>query len=174
MQLDRLLHIERLISLYESGQLPEVGGRTMAETGHDATAIASAENGQSALTASTPPAEDAPPDPDKMPVDSNQVRVDAVSALLSKDRRLRVSMDLYNESGRQIAGTLSFFLLTVDEARTPLPHSDAAFRISRLKKFASIITIPDAVGDLTNAALIVEVVSSDKTLLFRQLYPIAE
>jgi len=103
-------------------------------------------------------------------VDRGQVRINGFSALLSKDRRLRVRMDLYNESGRQLVGTLSYFVLTVDETRTPLPHPDAAFRISRLKKFVSNLVIPDSVGDLTNAALVVEVTNAEKLLLFRKFY----
>lgn len=121
-----------------------------------------------------PPADPGELESDKMTVDAGQVRVDNVSARLSKDRKLRIRMDLYNETNRQIAGTLSFFLLTADEQRIPIPHNDAAFKISRLKKFASTSAVPDTVSDLTNAALLIEVQNSDKSLLLRQIHPIAE
>jgi hypothetical protein len=200
VQLERLHHIERMISVYESGQLPGGGGdgRATAESGSDAASIAAAiaaasgasgatmpqsaegGNGGGQSASATPPGDAAQgqpgdkPDPDKAVVNTGQMRMDAVSVILSRDRRLRVSIDLYNDVGRLIAGTLQFYLLTVDGTRTPLPYDEAAFRISRFKKVAAILTIPGSVGDLTNAALAVEAVSSEKTLLLRQFYPIAE
>ena len=184
-QIDRLTHIDRLIQLSEAGQLPEALPNPAsavsfspppAENGQIATQPASvsaaSDVSQAEASRQGPPEETF--DPDKLAVDSGQVRIDAASAHLSKDRRLRVRLDLYNESGRQIAGTLLFFLQTADETRTALPHSDAAFRISRLKRFAPVLEIPNSVGDLAKAALVVEVVNSEKALLFRQFYPIAE
>jgi len=174
-QIERLAHVDRLIQLSESGQMPEAG-RNPASDQAPGTAANSQGAAQPLSTseASRPATPEENFDPDKLAVNVGRVRVDGVAASLSKDRRLRVRMDLYNDSDRQIAGALTFFLLTADEKRVPLPFSDSVFRISRLKRFTPIFVVPDSAGNLVNATLGVEVVNSDNVLLFRQFYPITE
>lgn len=180
-QVDRLQHVERLIQLYDAGQLeqsaaPRAGGDTAPATETPDPPAESAVDTPAPVGTDTPPAVEPPQaegGPDLAIVDTGQVRAGNVTARL-KNRRLSISIDLHNEVGRQIAGTLFLFLLTADGQRMPLSHNDPTFRMTRLKKFAATAIIPDAVADLTNASLLVEVISNDKTLIFRQLYPISD
>ena len=201
MQLNRLSHIERLIQEHESGLRADAAAAMAVAPSPPAAPQPPVETAAqpSAGTAPTPPApatapapaDDAALRPESAPafavteqsaeeaakypvVNSDTVRLDNVSVLLVDGRRLRVRMDLHNESGRQIAGKVLLFILTPDGQRTELAHSDSAFRISRLKKFAVSSVVPDSVGNLTNASLLVEVADSNSALLSRQFYPIAD
>jgi len=204
LQLDRLSHIEKLVQLHENGSPVEASSASGEGKAGDpqpsvvATASQAAEQqpeGQSPDSATPPETGTGTEGPSAAPetpaqatgtppagedkveypvVDTGQVRLADVSVLLVDGRRLRVRMDLHNESGRQVSGRLLLFLLTPDGERSELVHNDPTFRISRLKKFASTSVVPESVADLTNTMLMVEVVDSSSTLLSRQLYPIAE
>ena len=200
MQLNRLSHIERLIQEHESGLRADAAAASVVVPSQPIVPQSSAETAAQpsagtapalpAATSASAPVDDSPrlesppaavaeqpsaEEAAKYPVlDSDMVRLDNVSVLLVDGRRLRVRMDLHNESGRQVAGKVLLFILTPDGQRTELAYSDSAFRISRLKKFAVSSVVPDSVGNLTNASLLVEVADSNSALLSRQLYPIAD
>ena len=202
LQLDRLSHIEKLVQLHENGAPVEAASGDGKAGGQQPSVVAQAteqlpeaqpsesgvppdpgtgQEGPSASPETPAQTTEAPVTPatgeEKVEypvVDTGQVRLNDVSVVLVDGRRLRVRMDLHNESGRQVSGRLLLFLLTPDGERSELVHNDPTFRISRLKKFASTSVVPDSVAGLTNAMLMVEVVDSSSTLLSRQLYPIAE
>ena len=204
MQLNRLSHIERLIQEHESGLKAEAAAEAskpaqaqqadpqppaeaetppMAVLDQPATTDPPAPEADAATPQTTPDSEPAagregqPPADEKAEypvVNSDEVRLDNASVLLVDGRRLRVRLDLHNESGRQIAGKVLLYVLTPDGQRVQLVHNDPNFRISRLKKLVASSVVPDSIGDLTNASLMVEVVDAASALLSRQLYPIAD
>lgn len=105
-------------------------------------------------------------------IDTGVVRVENVSARLD-DRRLRVSVDLYNgeSAGQQISGRAAVTLLDADGQEYPLASDDMVFRIVRFKKLVSSHSLPSTLSGVANAAIRVEVFVNDK-LEFRRIYPV--
>ncbi len=190
MQLNRLSHIEKLIQEHESGLRAEAAVEAVKPVRNQPAPEAAAEATPAGETPAAPVTDATSPEapaaetsdsqtateeaPEFPVVESDTVRLDNVSVLLVDGRRLRVRMDLLNESGRQIAGKVLLFVLTPDGQRVELAHNDPNFRISRLKKFAASSVVPETIENLINASLMVEVVDSNGQLLSRQFYPIAD
>lgn len=194
---DNRVHLERLSNmeaLYESSRTASVSGgdaevplssvpSAPVPSSPEATppadfippsadVVAPAEQGGTpASSAGEPAAPPAAPE-EKVGVDTGVVRVENVSARLD-ERRLRVSVDLYNgeSAGQQISGRAVITLLDADGREYPLSSDDMLFRIVRFKKLVSSNALPSALSDAANAAIRVEVFVNDK-LEFRRIYPV--
>ena len=99
-------------------------------------------------------------------------RIDNVSTRLSGNTRLRISIDLHNTSGSQLAGKTLFALVDEQNIRTPLEHDDQSFRISHYKKVVANVNIPPSISDASKTRLLVEVLHSDGNVLLRKLFPV--
>jgi hypothetical protein len=182
-QLERMYHIQRLAQAHyaEHTAPSEPGPAAKAEPQKSEPA-----GGANAPAATPPAAEDTNGAPAQTPaeqtpseeelnlieIDTGQVSLSNLNAKLSKERILSLGMNLHNESEHQLAGILNIFLLTADLQRHPIPYDDVRFRISRRKNFSGSAFVPEAVGDLADASLLIEVVS-EQTLIYRRMYPIS-
>lgn len=108
-------------------------------------------------------------------VNTGVIRVENLRAALVDQQRIRAGADLYaaNANGRQLGGRVLFSLLTADGRRYPLANEDAAFRISRFKKVATLSPLPLPAADLKNVSIVVEVLVGDE-LVYRNFCPIEE
>lgn len=192
---DNRVHLERLSNmeaLYESSRTSAVsGGGDEVAPSCDSSSSSSPEtapsadfvppSGDSVATAgqggtpALPTGELAAPSAapeEQVEINTGVVRVENVSARLD-ERRLRVSVDLYNgeATGQQISGQAVITLLDADGQEYPLASEDMLFRIVRFKKLVSSNPLPSALSDVANAAIRVEVFVNDK-LEFRRIYPV--
>lgn len=108
--------------------------------------------------------------PDLSEINTKAVRVVNMSVRISSERTL-ISMDLHNDTQSQLSGNAVFSFISENGDHMPLSYEDQYFRISRFKKVVATTTLPATGGNISNAALLVEIKSSDGTLMFRKLYP---
>ena len=110
-------------------------------------------------------------------VDLGYVRVSNVTVRLVQQRRLRIALDLYNSRKQEVAsGTVEAILLTADGERTNLEYTveDAGnFRISSFKRAVMLSRLPSRFN-LANAQILVEIRNLEHTLVFSNLYPVAQ
>lgn len=188
VEVERLSNIEELITRSKSnkadmamgligqaisesvppGQAP--GQNIVATPGNGTPAQPDEPN---AASSPVPAAGDTPPLPAELaPLESKMTRIDNVSTRLSGNTRLRISIDLHNTSGSQLAGKTLFALVDEQNIRTPLEHDDQSFRISHYKKVVANVNIPPSISDASKTRLLVEVLHSDGNVLLRKLFPV--
>ncbi len=107
-----------------------------------------------------------------LPVDSGIVSLENVSARLIEGKKLRLSIDLHNATQSQISGGVVLYVLSSQGQRSPLDLSNSDYKIVKMKKIVSAVTIPNSIGNMTNASLMVEVLDSTGKIIHRQLFPI--
>ena len=189
VEVERLSNIEELITrsksnkadmamgligqaISESAPPEQAPGQNLMATPGNGTAAqpGEANNASSPLPAAgdTPP----PLPAELAPLESKMTRIDNVSTRLSGNTRLRISIDLHNTSGSQLAGKTLFALVDEQNIRTPLEHDDQSFRISHYKKVVANVNIPPSISDASKTRLLVEVLHSDGNVLLRKLFPV--
>jgi hypothetical protein len=184
-QLERMYHIHRLAQMHSADHTapsepgpaakPEPPKSEPAGGANAPAATPPVAEETTGAPAQTPAAAEQTPSEEELnliEIDTGQVSLSNINAKLNKERILSLSMNLHNESEHQLAGTLNIVLLTADLQRHPIPYDDVRFRISRRKNFSGSAFVPEAAGDLTDASLLIEVVS-DQTLVYRRMYPIS-
>lgn len=106
-------------------------------------------------------------------LDTGVVRLENLTARVLDNRKLRVSLDLYNAkpNGGPIGGHFDIRLIDPTGKPLPLKHEEGNFRITRFKKVIMQAELPQEFAEADNAALLVTVLVDDEPVL-RKIYSV--
>ncbi len=109
-------------------------------------------------------------------LDTKEIIVQNVSSTLYGKKRLRTAFELRNAGTEAISGEVTCILIlnTGESIRlTPKPADAGTYKISHFKSTALTVNF-DKDYDLTNAQVILEIKNTAGTVIYRNIYPIAQ
>ncbi|MBQ3059825.1 MAG: hypothetical protein IJD16_05880 [Desulfovibrio sp.] len=110
-------------------------------------------------------------------IDNGFVQVRNVQARVLRGSKLRIALDLHNTDNQdQATGTVRAILVTNDGKRHSLlmePADVGDFRIHRFKRTVMVTSLPGNISTV-NAQVIIEVMSKNDVLSFRNIYAVEQ